>query len=111
MSADNEGITHSDTASEAVLVQLTVMFRPDCWWMAAFILVRRLVLIALLTWVRSSRVWNWLSMVNVWHSPLDTEFKKALETLTQTHDTQKKAVGISFVGEGRTREQTSRSCN
>ena len=31
---------------------------------------------------------------------LDSEFKKALETLALTHDTQKKAVSINFVGEG-----------
>ncbi len=32
---------------------------------------------------------------------LDTEFKKALETLALSHDTQKKAVSINFVGEGK----------
>ena len=30
---------------------------------------------------------------------IDSEFKKALETLAQSHDTQKKAVSIRFVGE------------
>src|SRR5262245_10272022 len=34
---------------------------------------------------------------------LDSEFKKALETLASSHDTQKKAVSIRFVGEGRRR--------
>jgi hypothetical protein len=34
---------------------------------------------------------------------LDSEFKKALETLAQSHDTQKKAVSIRFAGEGRRR--------
>jgi len=32
---------------------------------------------------------------------LDSEFKKALETLAQSHDTQKKAVSLNFVGEGK----------
>jgi hypothetical protein len=34
---------------------------------------------------------------------LDSEFKKALETLASSHDTQKKAVSIRFTGEGRRR--------
>ncbi|MGH7223091.1 MAG: DUF4139 domain-containing protein, partial [Gemmataceae bacterium] len=32
---------------------------------------------------------------------LDSEFKKALETLALSHDTQKKSVSINFVGEGK----------
>ncbi len=32
---------------------------------------------------------------------MDTEVKRALETLAQSHDTQKKAVSINFVGEGK----------
>ncbi len=32
---------------------------------------------------------------------IDSEFKKALETLALSHDTQKKAVSIRFVGEGK----------
>ena len=32
---------------------------------------------------------------------MDTEFRKALETLALSHDTQKKAVSISFQGEGK----------
>jgi hypothetical protein len=34
---------------------------------------------------------------------LDSEFRKALETLASSHDTQKKAVSIRFAGEGRRR--------
>src|SRR5207302_7822180 len=34
---------------------------------------------------------------------LDTEFKKALEALAQSHDAQKKAVSLSFAGEGKRR--------
>jgi hypothetical protein len=32
---------------------------------------------------------------------MDTELKRALETLAQSHDTQKKAVSLNFVGEGK----------
>src|ERR1700722_16264305 len=32
---------------------------------------------------------------------MDNEVRKALETLTQSHDTQKKAVSLNFVGEGK----------
>ncbi len=34
---------------------------------------------------------------------IDSEFKKALQTLAQSHDMQKKAVSIRFVGEGKRR--------
>src|SRR5262249_37985135 len=34
---------------------------------------------------------------------IDSEFRKALETLALSHDTQKKAVSISFAGEGQRR--------
>jgi hypothetical protein len=34
---------------------------------------------------------------------MDSEFKKALETLALSHDTQKKAVSVYFVGEGKRR--------
>src|SRR5262249_16667210 len=34
---------------------------------------------------------------------IDSEFRKALETLALSHDTQKKAVGIQFSGEGKRR--------
>jgi hypothetical protein len=34
---------------------------------------------------------------------LDSEFRKALETLAQSHDTQKKAVSLNFAGEGKRR--------
>ncbi len=34
---------------------------------------------------------------------IESEFRKALETLAQSHDTQKKAVSIRFVGEGKRR--------
>src|SRR5262249_21694623 len=34
---------------------------------------------------------------------MDSEFKKALETLTLSHDTQKKAVSLHFAGDGKRR--------
>ena len=48
----------------AILTQLTVMYRPGCWWMASLSLLRRLLCILLLTVVRSSAVWGWLSVLN-----------------------------------------------
>ena len=59
------GSSSSSTMSArcAVVVQLTVMYRPGCWWMAAFVLLRRLLCIALLTVVRSSAVWSWLTLL------------------------------------------------
>ena len=48
----------------ALLLQLTAMFRSEHWWMASFVLVRRLLLVALLVSVRGPQVWIWLSMVN-----------------------------------------------
>ena len=50
--------------TQAMLLQLCAMFRPQYWWMASFVLLRRLLLVALLVSVRSSSVWIWLSMVN-----------------------------------------------
>jgi hypothetical protein len=38
---------------------------------------------------------------------LEGEFKRALETLAQSHDTQKKAVSLSFTGEGKRPVQVS----
>ena len=75
-------------ACAAVYVQLTVMFRPSCWWMAPFLLARRLALVALLTSVRSSRVWLLLSALNycllsahVQVQPYARSRDNALETL------------------------------
>ena len=45
-------------------MQLTAMYRPGCWWMASFALLRRLLCIALLTVVRSSAVWGWLALLS-----------------------------------------------
>jgi cyanate permease len=40
------------------------MFRPAYWWMPAFLLVRRLLLVALLVTDRSPSVWIWLTAAN-----------------------------------------------
>ncbi len=42
-----------------------------------------------------------LQRVRFLNPVMDNEVRKALETLTLSHDTQKKAVSLSFVGEGR----------
>jgi hypothetical protein len=47
----------------ALLLQLTAMFRNECWWMAPFVLVRRLLAVVLLTTVRGSTVWIWLLLL------------------------------------------------
>jgi hypothetical protein len=49
--------------------------------------------------VRSVKLGD-LQRVRFLNPTLDSEFRKALETLTLTHDTQKKAVSLSCVGEG-----------
>ena len=74
---------------QALLLQLTAMFRPQYWWMASFVLVRRLLLVALLVSVRGSDVWTWLSMVNfcllalhVQLQPYERAVDNTLESLT-----------------------------
>jgi hypothetical protein len=42
-----------------------------------------------------------LQRVRFLNPVMDSEFKKALETLATSHDTQKKAVSITFAGEGK----------
>src|SRR5262249_14550087 len=44
---------------------------------------------------------NEVQRVRFLNAVIDGEFKKALETLAQSHDTQKKAVSISCIGEGK----------
>jgi hypothetical protein len=44
---------------------------------------------------------NEVQRVRFLNPVMDSDFKKALETLTQAHDTQKKAVSLNFLGEGR----------
>jgi hypothetical protein len=43
---------------------------------------------------------NEVQRVRFLNPVMDSEFKKALETLALSHDTQKKAVSLNFVGEG-----------
>ncbi len=54
--------------------------------------------------VRSVRL-NEVARVRFLSPTLESEFKKALETLALSHDTQKKAVAIRCVGEGQRRVQ------
>jgi hypothetical protein len=76
------------TRRTALLLQLTAMYRPQCWWMAAFLLLRRLCLLAVLTFVRSSVVWMWLTLLNysflalhLLVQPFDRRRDNDLETL------------------------------
>ena len=52
------------TKRETLLLQLCAMYLPQHWWMASFVLVRRLVLAALLVSIHSAQVWIWLTLVN-----------------------------------------------
>jgi hypothetical protein len=72
-----------------VLAQLVGMYRVSCWWMCPFVLVRRLLCIVLLTTVRSSAVWPWLTVVTVSAFALHTQVEpyarrrdNQLETMT-----------------------------
>src|SRR6185437_10233739 len=56
--------THSMSGANVMTLQLVAMYRVSCWWMASFTLLRRLLIVAMLTWIRSARVWVWLSAVN-----------------------------------------------
>src|SRR5580704_4836478 len=46
---------------------------------------------------------NEVQRVQFLNAVIDSEFKKALETLALSHDTQKKSVSIRFVGDGKRR--------
>jgi hypothetical protein len=48
----------------ALVRQLCCMFRPGCQWMAVFILIRRLLLLAVLLLVRNQSVWAWLTFAH-----------------------------------------------
>ena len=48
----------------ALLLQLTAMYRPQCWWMPSFVLLRRATLVALLVSLRDGWVWTWLTLAN-----------------------------------------------
>ena len=75
----------------ALLLQLTAMYRAQCWWMGSFALVRRLLLVALLVSLRSPAVWIWLTLANylllLLHTlvqPYERVRDNQLETLTLT---------------------------
>ena len=77
------------SARQHALLQLCGMFRPRYWWMASFLLVRRLLLVALLVSIRSSHVWTWLSLVNccllaahLQLQPYERHMDNTLESLT-----------------------------
>jgi hypothetical protein len=79
----------AQSTKQALLLQLCAVFRARYWWMASFVLVRRLVLVALLVSVRSSSVWIWLSLVNqlalalhLKTEPFERPMDNSLESLT-----------------------------
>ena len=76
------------SSRSALLLQLTAMYRLQCWWMASFVLVRRLLLVALLTALRDPYKWVWLTLANhlllLLHAliqPYERPRDNALETL------------------------------
>ena len=54
----------SEASADALTLQLCCMFRPNCWWMAAFIPLRRLLLVAVYVLARGPTQWVWLTAVN-----------------------------------------------
>ena len=79
----------AEPGRQQLLLQLTAMYRASCWWMPPFVLARRLVLVTLLTFVRSSSVWSWLTLLNsaflalhIMVQPYERRRDNSLETLT-----------------------------
>ena len=48
----------------ALILQLCCMFKGSYWWMAPFISVRRLLLVALFVFTPSTATWVWLTFAN-----------------------------------------------
>ena len=48
---------------EELLIQLTAMYRPSCWWMPPFVLARKLLIAATFTLVTGRQVWAWLTLL------------------------------------------------
>ena len=59
-----QGESEGTTRRRAVVLQLCAAYRRQHWWMPSFVLVRRLLLVSLLVFVRDSTVWTWLTLVN-----------------------------------------------
>ena len=53
-----------DRMRSALVMQLCAMYRPRYWWYPVFILVRRLIVVALLVFIVDQSVWIWLTLVN-----------------------------------------------
>ena len=48
----------------ALLLQLCAMYRPQYWWYAVFILVRRLILVTALVFCQDAQVWILMTTIN-----------------------------------------------
>ena len=59
-----EGRAQRLSTRDALLLQLTAMYRAWCWWMASAVLLRRLTIVVLLTVIRGPTVWTWLTLAN-----------------------------------------------
>ena len=51
-------------AKAALILQLCCMFKPQYWWMAPFVSVRRLLLVSVLVTADESQTWIWLTVTN-----------------------------------------------
>ena len=81
---DDRAMSWLERPRQQLTLQLTAWCRPRYWWMPAWLIVRRLVVIALITGVRDVSVWVWLTVVN--YSGLVLHLK--LEPFERTRDNQ-----------------------
>ena len=52
-----------------LLLQLTAMYRPSCWWMAPFVLLRKALVVAAFTLVTGAQVWVYVTLLLNSRSP------------------------------------------
>ena len=63
-SSDAEAPMAPATPVAALTLQLCCMFKASCWWMASFIPLRRLLLVAVFVASPGAQRWVWLSLLN-----------------------------------------------
>ena len=63
-SPQSEAVTELSPAGAALLLQVTAQYRAALWWYPPFNLVRRLLLVALLTFILDVSLWIWLTLAN-----------------------------------------------
>ena len=63
-SSDSQAPVAVPSPDAALTLQLCCMFKPHCWWMSAFIPLRRLVLVAVFVASREEQRWVYLTLLN-----------------------------------------------